>query len=59
VFGEQAVRDLARDARSNLIERLERLLHEDRERFELLLGDVGGSGDPLRARASELEQVAR
>jgi len=59
VFGEQAVRDLARDARSNLIERLELLLHEDRERFELLLGDVDGSGDPLRARASELEQVAR
>lgn len=59
VFGEQAVRDLARDARSNLIERLEHLLREDRERFELLIGSVAGSGDPLRSRAADLERATR
>jgi len=54
VFGEQAVRDLARDARMNLIERLERLLHQDRTRFDRLLGDMTPSGDPLRGLAGEL-----
>jgi hypothetical protein len=57
VFGEQAVRDLARDARTNLIERLERLLHEDRTRFDQLLGDITSSGDPLRGLADELRET--
>jgi len=37
VFGEQAVRDLAREARADLIGRLERLLATDRGRFDQLL----------------------
>ncbi len=56
VFGEQAVRDLARNARTDLISRLERVLRDDRERFELLLGDVGSSGDALRSIAHDLRR---
>lgn len=57
VFGEQAVRDLARNARADLISRLERLLHEDLERFEALLGDASASGDALRGRADDLRRA--
>lgn len=57
VFGEQAVRDLARDARTNLIERLQRILHEDLERFEVLLGSVVSSGGQLRERAEQLHKA--
>ena len=59
VFGEQAVRDLARDARTNLIERLQRLLHEDLDRFETLLGNVESSGGSLREVAEELRKATR
>lgn len=59
VFGEQAVRDLARNARTELIARLERLLHQDRERFEQLLGEVGSSGDVLRERSEDLRRAMR
>lgn len=58
VFGEQAVRDLARNARTDLIGRLERLLQQDRERFDQLLGLVDSSGDQLRARSEELRRLA-
>lgn len=54
VFGEQAVRDLARDARSNLISRLEKVLREDRSRFDDLLGDETASGEELRSYAEAL-----
>ena len=55
VFGEQAVRDLARDARQNLIGRLERLLETDRARFDELLGAVDGASDALAAALFEVE----
>ena len=57
VFGEQAVRDLAREARENLIDRLEKLLVVDRERFDSLLGDGSAVGDPLRATSADLQQA--
>jgi hypothetical protein len=55
VFGEQAVRDLARDARQNLIGRLERLLETDRARFDELLGAVDGASDAITAALAEVE----
>jgi len=57
VFGEQAVRDLAREARDDLIQRLERLLAVDRERFDALLGDGSALGDPLRTATSDLQRA--
>ena len=55
VFGEQAVRDLARSAREDLLERLERLLENDRQRFTDLIEVAEAGGDDLRAIAAELE----
>ena len=49
VFGEQAIRDLARDARQNLIARIEGLLDHDVKRFEELVGGASMPGDDLRA----------
>ena len=49
VFGEQAIRDLARDARENLITRIEGLLDHDIKRFESLVGGASMPGDDLRA----------
>ena len=57
VFGEQAVRDLARDARSNLIGRLEQLLDGDRARFDELLGTDSALGEPLRETSAELQRA--
>ena len=48
VFGEQAIRDLARDARQNLIGRIEGLLDHDVKRFEELVGGGSMPGDDLR-----------
>ena len=59
VFGEQAVRDLARDAREDLLDRLDTILKGDRERFEELLGEAGeGAGESLRD-AAEIVNTAR
>ena len=59
VFGEQAVRDLARDARENLLDRLDTILKGDRERFEELLGEASeGAGESLRG-AAEIVNTAR
>jgi energy-coupling factor transporter ATP-binding protein EcfA2 len=41
VFGEQAVRGLASKARSDLLERIDRLFDSERERFEELLSGAG------------------
>ncbi len=57
VFGEQAVRDLARDARGNLIGRLEQLLAGDRARFDELLGTGSALGEPLRETSAELQRA--
>lgn len=58
VFGEQAVRDLARQAREDLLDRLSKLLAHDRERFDKLLAPVAMSGDEL-AVALESVEVSR
>ncbi len=55
VFGEQAIRDLARDARQNLIARIEGLLGYDIERFNALVGGAALAGDDLR---TSLEDVS-
>ena len=55
VFGEQAVRDLARSAREDLLTRLERLLENDRKRFTDLIEIAEAGGDDLRAIAAGLE----
>ena len=55
VFGEQAVRDLARSAREDLLERLDRLLENDRQRFTDLIEVAEAGGDDLRAIAAGLE----
>ena len=54
VFGEQAIRDLARDARQNLIGRIQGLLDQDVQRFENLVGSVSVGGDGLRSHLSDL-----
>jgi hypothetical protein len=51
VFGENAVRDLARQARNNLIERVERLLDDDAARFRRRLDDGPTAEDGERIRA--------
>ena len=55
VFGEQAVRDLARSARENLMERLEGLLDADRKRFEDLIKIAESGGEDLRNIVSTLK----
>ncbi len=57
IFGDQAVRDLARKAREDLISRLERLLAEDRVRFDVLLGDAETSGESIRLAAQALQDA--
>ncbi len=54
VFGEQAIRDLARDARQNLITRIEGLLNHDVKRFEALTGGASMVGDELRSSINEV-----
>ena len=60
VFGEQAVRDLARQARDDLRTRIHRLLAAERARFDDLLAMVPGeaAAATLRQAAAELD-VAR
>ncbi len=57
VFGEQAVRDLARDAREDLINRLSALIELDRRRFDALLGEGTALGDPLRDVSADLQKA--
>ena len=57
IFGEQAVRDLARAARGDLLQRLERLLEADRQRFEDLIEVADTGGKELRDRAIALKAM--
>lgn len=57
VFGEQAIRDLARDARKDLMVRIERLLEHDIGRFEELLSGSAIGGD-LRTAVSSVTAVS-
>ena len=59
VFGEQAVRDLARQAREDLLARLRRLLDHDRERFDRLLGGEASGGEELTEALDELRAARR
>jgi hypothetical protein len=59
VFGDQAVRTLAAEARAELLERVEGLLDGDRSRFEAVLDDVGaGDGADAEALQQAVEAVA-
>lgn len=53
VFGEQAVRDLARDARSDLLQRVETVGQSDRARFDALVDAL-----PDAERAKDLRTAA-
>lgn len=57
IFGEQAVRDLARRARDDLRARLQAILDEELLRFDLLLGEVpdATSAEQLRDRLSAVD----
>jgi Dynamin family len=61
IFGEQAVRGLARQAREELLARVEELLHQDAVRYREVLGAASSmvSGDQLRAAADRLAAVLR
>ena len=55
VFGEQAVRDLAQQARANLVGRIEKILADDRDRFDGLVPTGSARLDDLRDAISEVE----
>ena len=59
VFGEEAVRQLARQARDDLDRRVRVLLDREYARYDQLLQlvDAGPSGDELRDAAASLEQA--
>lgn len=59
IFGEQAVRGLARQARDELLTRVGQLLDEDAGRYRQALGSASSavSGDELRAAANRVAAV--
>ncbi len=60
LFGEQAVRELAAEARRLLIERVSGLLRSDAARFDRLLDELAGPGTPtedLRAAVQNYERA--
>jgi energy-coupling factor transporter ATP-binding protein EcfA2 len=61
IFGEQAVRGLARQARDNLLERVGELLARDAGRYHDVLGEASSevSGDELRKAADRIATVLR
>ncbi|OBB77462.1 ABC transporter [Mycobacterium sp. 852014-52144_SCH5372336] len=61
IFGEQAVRGLARRAREELLVRVDGLLHQDAARYDEVLGAASAmiSGDQLRAAADRMAAVLR
>lgn len=60
LFGENAVRDLARQARSDLLERVERLLADDAARFRRRLDDgpSADDADRIRTLGTQLAEAA-
>ena len=56
IFGEQAVRGLARQARDELLARVDALLTDDADRYYRLLGSASSAvpGDDLRATANRV-----
>ena len=59
IFGEQAVRGLARQAREELLARVDALLQQDAARYGQVLGTAASvvSGDQLRAAADRVAAV--
>ena len=57
IFGDQAVRQLAAEARRDLLERVERLLAAERERFDALLAPVSPEPDAPAALREALRAV--
>ena len=59
VFGDQAVRDLARAARERLLDRTERLLDADADRFRVLVdeADPAGQSEALREAVAQWRAV--
>jgi hypothetical protein len=58
IFGDQAVRTLAAQAREDLFARVERLLHEDATRFDALLDEAAPEADSF-ARLHEAVAAIR
>lgn len=62
VFGDQAVRELAQQARADLVERVDRLLELERRRYDALVVDAAPDGDAavhLRAALAEVQAQRR
>ncbi|MCG5433347.1 dynamin family protein [Mycobacterium sp. MYCO198283] len=59
IFGEQAVRGLARQARDQLLTRVKELLAHDADRYRRILGSASSAvtGDELRAAAHRVAAV--
>lgn len=61
IFGEEAVRQLAAEARTDLEQRVSALFDREQDRFDVLLEPVtaGPTAEELRAAAAGLEQALR
>ena len=59
IFGDQAVRSLAAQAREDLLERVERLLRADAERFDVLLEGAAPEADSFARLHAAVDAVRR
>jgi hypothetical protein len=59
LFGDQAVRELAARARADLVERVDRLLREDAERFDALLDGAAPEAESLARLHGAIDAVRR
>lgn len=59
VFGDQAVRDLARDARADLLERVDAVARADRTRFDAVVDELPTQAlaDDMRKNAAAIRSV--
>jgi hypothetical protein len=59
IFGDQAVRELAAQARRDLVERAERLLRTDAERFDALVEGAATEAEGLARLHAAIDAVRR
>jgi hypothetical protein len=59
IFGDQAVRSLAAQAREDLLARVERLLRAEAERFDLLLEAAAPEADSFARLHAAVDAVRR
>jgi hypothetical protein len=59
IFGDQAVRTLAARAREDLIERIDRLLRVEANRFDVLLDDAAPEADSFARLHTSVEAIRR